>query len=93
MDHYEYSFISLEIALTLLLIVAEVLGSAYSPPFMARLFKLGLRLGGGWIGLPYYGLALLLSVSATLLLAVRLPRASAASMVPVSEPGDERESC
>lgn len=37
----------------------EVIGSFYGSPMMAGLFTLGLRLGGGWICLPYYGLALL----------------------------------
>ena len=71
-------------------IVVEVLGSAYSPPFMARLFKLGLRLSGGWIGLPYYGLALMLMISAILLTAVRLPKASIYTAT-VSETHEEPE--
>ncbi|RYP78324.1 hypothetical protein DL769_003202 [Monosporascus sp. CRB-8-3] len=55
-------------------IVVEVLGAAYAQPFLARLFKLGLRLGGGWIGLPYYGLSLLIALSIGLLLFVKLPK-------------------
>ena len=58
---------------------------------MARLFKLGLRLGGGWTGLPYYGLALLLAVSAISLVLVRLPKASAANTAPESEAENARE--
>ncbi len=55
------------------IIVVDVLGAAYSSPFLARLFKLGLGLGGGWIGLPYYGISLMAAFSVALLLFVRLP--------------------
>ena len=74
----------------LVLLVVEVLGSAYAPPFMARLFKLALRLSGAWIGLPYYGLAFMLMISVILLAAVRLPKAPI-NTVPASETHDEEQ--
>ncbi|KAI1489774.1 major facilitator superfamily domain-containing protein [Biscogniauxia mediterranea] len=57
--------------------VVEVLGSAYAHPMLAGLFALGMRLGGGWIGLPYYGLAVLVAACGSLLLFVRLPESAA----------------
>ncbi|RYP16574.1 hypothetical protein DL765_005035 [Monosporascus sp. GIB2] len=68
--------------------MAEVLGAAYAQPFLARLFKLGLRLGGGWIGLPYYGLSLLIALCMGLLLFVRLPKHTE-HIVPEPEVADE----
>ncbi|RYP52755.1 hypothetical protein DL768_002184 [Monosporascus sp. mg162] len=67
--------------------MVEVLGAAYTQPFLARLFKLGLSLGGGWIGLPYYGLSLLIALSVGLLLLVRLPK-HAEHTVPEPEVAD-----
>ncbi|KAJ5642335.1 hypothetical protein N7490_006335 [Penicillium lividum] len=52
----------------------EVIGSFYGSPMMAGLFTLGLRLGGGWIGLPYYGLALLCAFCIGILFLVRVPK-------------------
>ncbi|RYP10649.1 hypothetical protein DL764_000533 [Monosporascus ibericus] len=69
-------------------IVVEVLGAAYTQPFLAQLFKLGLRLGGGWIGLPYYGLSLLIALSVGLLLFVRLPK-HAEHIIPEPEAVDQ----
>ncbi|KAI0474035.1 MFS general substrate transporter [Xylariaceae sp. FL0804] len=37
--------------------MAEVLGTVYAQPMLAGLFVLGLRLNGGWIGLPYFGVS------------------------------------
>ncbi|RYP41102.1 hypothetical protein DL767_001263 [Monosporascus sp. MG133] len=68
--------------------MVEVLGAAYAQPLLARLFKLGLRLGGGWIGLPYYGLSLLIALSVGLLLFVRLPK-HAEHIVPEPEAADQ----
>lgn len=53
--------------------MVEVFGNTYGPPLIARLFELGLGLGGRWIGLPYIGVSLLVVLSVTLLLFVRLP--------------------
>lgn len=52
----------------------EVIGSLYGSPMMAGLFTLGLRLGGGWIGLPYYGLAFLCAFCIGILFFVRVPK-------------------
>ncbi|CAJ2500450.1 Uu.00g033030.m01.CDS01 [Anthostomella pinea] len=53
--------------------MVDVLGVVYAQPMLAGLFALGLKLGGGWIGLPYYGLAVLVATAGSLLLFVRLP--------------------
>ncbi|KAI8630121.1 major facilitator superfamily transporter [Xylariaceae sp. FL1651] len=53
--------------------MVEVLGSVYAQPMLAVLFSLGLKLQGGWIGLPYYGLAGLIAVGNLLLLFVKTP--------------------
>ncbi|KAI0446445.1 major facilitator superfamily domain-containing protein [Xylaria telfairii] len=52
----------------------EMLGSVFSQPLLAGLFSLGLRWHGGWIGLPYLGLAALVAFAGSLLLFVRIPR-------------------
>ncbi|KAI1638985.1 major facilitator superfamily domain-containing protein [Biscogniauxia mediterranea] len=62
--------------------VVEVLGGVYAHPMLAGLFALGMELGGGWIGLPYYGLAVLVAACGSLLLFVRLPESAAAGELP-----------
>ncbi|KAI8955541.1 major facilitator superfamily domain-containing protein [Xylaria longipes] len=57
----------------------EVLGSVFSQPLLAGLFSLGLRWHGGWIGLPYFGLAVLIALAGSLLLFVRIPRTNSAA--------------
>ncbi|KAI1752196.1 major facilitator superfamily domain-containing protein [Xylaria castorea] len=57
----------------------EVLGSVFSQPLLAGLFSLGLRWHGGWIGLPYFGLAVLIALAGSLLLFVRIPRTNGAT--------------
>ncbi|KAI0877832.1 major facilitator superfamily domain-containing protein [Hypoxylon argillaceum] len=59
----------------------EVLGSVFSQPLLAGLFAVGLQLHGGWIGLPYLGLAALIALSGSLLLFVRIPRTIGAASV------------
>jgi MFS family permease len=54
--------------------MVEVLASVYAQPMLAGLFSLGLRLHGGWIGLPYLGLAVLIAFVGILLLFVRIPQ-------------------
>lgn len=54
--------------------MAEVVGSMYGPPMLAGLFALGMRLGGGWIGLPYWGMAGLCLLAVSALAFVRVPR-------------------
>ncbi|KAI0452339.1 major facilitator superfamily domain-containing protein [Xylaria acuta] len=57
----------------------EVLGSVFSQPLLAGLFSLGLKWHGGWIGLPYLGLAVLIALAGSLLLFVRIPRTNSAT--------------
>jgi uncharacterized membrane protein len=52
----------------------EILGAVYSAPALAALYSWGMSLGGAWIGLPYFGLALLMTLVTTLLLLVKVPR-------------------
>ncbi|KAI0008716.1 MFS general substrate transporter [Xylariaceae sp. FL0662B] len=54
--------------------MVEVVGSMFAQPMLASLFTLGLNLEGGWIGLPYYGLAALQALATVLLLFVRVPK-------------------
>lgn len=54
--------------------MVEIVGSIYAQPMLAGLFSLGMRLGGGWIGLPYFGLAVLVAALVTLLFFVRVPK-------------------
>lgn len=53
--------------------MVEVVGAAYTQPMLAGLFSLGMSLGGGWIGLPYYSVALIVALITGLLLFVRVP--------------------
>lgn len=53
--------------------MVEILGQIYAQPMLAELFALGMKLGGGWIGMPYFGLAVLMAVVTALLLFVRVP--------------------
>lgn len=52
--------------------MVEILGQIYAQPMLAELFALGMRLGGGWIGLPYFGLAMLMAMVVGLLTFVRV---------------------
>lgn len=52
--------------------MVEIVGQIYAQPMLAELFKIGMRLGGEWIGLPYLGLAILVAVVTGLLLFVRV---------------------
>ncbi|KAI1378591.1 MFS general substrate transporter [Hypoxylon crocopeplum] len=54
--------------------MVEVIGSIYAQPFLAGLFALGMNLGDGWIGLPYFGLSILVTVTGSLLFFVRVPK-------------------
>ncbi|KAI3324497.1 major facilitator superfamily transporter [Xylariaceae sp. AK1471] len=61
--------------------MVEVLGSVYAQPMLAGLFSLGLKLHGGWIGLPYLGLAVLIAFAGALLLFVKIPKTHDGSSV------------
>lgn len=52
--------------------MVEIVGQIYAQPMLAELFKIGMRLGGEWIGLPYFGLAIIVAVVTGLLLFVRV---------------------
>ncbi|KAI1136086.1 MFS general substrate transporter [Hypoxylon sp. FL0543] len=54
--------------------MVEVIGSVYAQPMLAGLFALGMELGGGWIGLPYYILSILVGVTGSLLFFVKVPK-------------------
>ncbi|KAI1413263.1 MFS general substrate transporter [Hypoxylon sp. FL1857] len=54
--------------------MVEVVGSVYAQPMLAGLFAVGMELGGGWIGLPYYVLSILVAVTGSLLFFVRVPK-------------------
>jgi len=53
----------------------ETAGTMYAGPLLAGLFSVGMRKGGGWIGLPYLVLAGFAVVALVVLLFVRLPGA------------------
>lgn len=53
--------------------MTDVIGSIYSQPMLAGLFSWGMKLGGCWIGLPYWSLTFLLVPATVLLLFVRVP--------------------
>ncbi|KAI0882229.1 MFS general substrate transporter [Annulohypoxylon maeteangense] len=53
--------------------MVEVVGSVYAQPLLATLFALGMKLGGGWIGLPYYGVSVIVAIAGSLLYFVRMP--------------------
>ncbi|RDL36304.1 uncharacterized protein BP5553_05656 [Venustampulla echinocandica] len=52
----------------------EVAGNLYGSPMLAGLFTLGIRLGGGGIGLPYYGLAVLAALCIGVMSFVKVPK-------------------
>ncbi|KAJ4405922.1 hypothetical protein N0V82_010222 [Gnomoniopsis sp. IMI 355080] len=52
--------------------MVEIVGQIYAQPMLAELFKIGMRLGGEWIGLPYFGLSVLVAVVTGLLLFVKV---------------------
>ncbi|CAI6088547.1 unnamed protein product [Clonostachys chloroleuca] len=58
--------------------MVEVLARVYSEPALAGLYSLGLRHGGGWIGIPYFGVALFIAVCLALLSFVKLPKSDEA---------------
>lgn len=54
--------------------LVETVGGFLSGPALAGLFSKGMELGGPWLGLPYFGLALICTWVFTLLLFVKPPR-------------------
>lgn len=57
----------------------DVLGSLFGSPMLAGLFTWGMRLGGGWIGLPYYGLCVLSAFCIGLVTFVKVPEISSSN--------------
>lgn len=57
------------------LAVAEALGAFAAGPGLAQLYNEGLKLGGGWIGLPFYVMGLAFVVCGLGVWLVRLPDA------------------
>ncbi|OTB02042.1 hypothetical protein M426DRAFT_322992 [Hypoxylon sp. CI-4A] len=51
----------------------EVVSDVWATPALAGLFTLGMRLGGEWIGLPYFGVAFTCVVMLLLSMFVRIP--------------------
>lgn len=52
--------------------MVEILGQIYAQPMLAELFSLGMGFGGEWIGLPYFGLSVLVTLATGLLFFVRV---------------------
>ncbi|KAI0126593.1 major facilitator superfamily transporter [Xylariales sp. AK1849] len=53
--------------------MVEVIGNIYGSAMLAGLFTLGLDFGGVWIGLPYFGLAVISVIMVAILSFVRVP--------------------
>ncbi|KAI1323370.1 MFS general substrate transporter [Xylariaceae sp. FL0255] len=54
--------------------LAMIGSDLWASPSLAALFSLGMRLGGRWIGLPYFGLFVLCVIMLILSLLMRLPK-------------------
>ncbi|KAF2173301.1 hypothetical protein M409DRAFT_49763 [Zasmidium cellare ATCC 36951] len=52
--------------------IVDTLGAMFGTPALAGLFKDGLSLGGGWVGLPFYVIGLASALFAGLLFLVKL---------------------
>ncbi|KAF3764361.1 hypothetical protein M406DRAFT_107313 [Cryphonectria parasitica EP155] len=78
--------------------MVQILGGVYAQPMLAGLFSIGMRLGGGWVGLPYFGLAGLVCLVLGFLLLVRVPKrpvgldtsSSSSSSLSADETGEGR---
>lgn len=56
-----------------LISVVQACSSLSAGPTVAWLFGQGLKLGGNWVGLPYFGVAALCCIGATAVFTLRLP--------------------
>lgn len=65
--------------------IVETLGSMLGSPCLATLFKDEIRLGGGWIGLPFHFIGVVYGLATLLLLFVGLRKGEA------DEVGSEQE--
>lgn len=52
--------------------VVEIVGSLIAGPSMAAAFRIGLRWGGAWLGLPFFGASGLLMGAVVIMFGVRL---------------------
>lgn len=69
--------------------MVEILGAVYADPMLAGLFSLGMKLGGAWIGFPYDGLSVLVTLVTGLLLFVRLPKRMGVPLASTGETSEE----
>ncbi|KKZ64105.1 hypothetical protein EMCG_01603 [[Emmonsia] crescens] len=53
--------------------VVSTLGVFIGSPLLAALFSLGLKMGKGWVGLPYFGITLLYGIIFVAIWFIRLP--------------------
>lgn len=60
--------------LFMLVAMIDMVGSLYSGPMLAALLTSGMELGRGFLGLPYYALAVLMAICLGLMFFVRLPQ-------------------
>ncbi|KAI1817720.1 MFS general substrate transporter [Poronia punctata] len=57
-----------------ILSLAEIASDLWISPALAALFSLGMRLGGIWMGLPYFGVSIICVLMLALALFLRLPK-------------------
>ncbi|KAI2616835.1 MFS general substrate transporter [Hypoxylon sp. NC1633] len=69
-SHVDYQHRSRLFTLVALL---EMASSVWATPALAALFTLGMRLGGEWIGLPYFGVSVTCFAMLVLALFIRVP--------------------
>lgn len=62
--------------------LVDTIGVLVSGPLLAETFALGLRLGGGWIALPFALATILTSLGSAIAWSVRLPKAAPAEEIP-----------
>ena len=53
--------------------ISMIISDTWATPMLAGLFSLGMRLGGGWIGLPYFGVSVISLLSVCIMLLIRIP--------------------
>ncbi|KAF3018093.1 hypothetical protein E8E14_005076 [Neopestalotiopsis sp. 37M] len=54
--------------------IVDTVGGLYGPAMLAGLFSLGMKKGGIWIGLPYFGVMVITLVVVILLLFIKVPK-------------------
>jgi hypothetical protein len=71
--------------------LAQIASDLWVSPALAALFSLGMRLGGLWIGLPYFGVSSLCVVMLTLALCLNLTQVLTTDEEPESNGESDRE--